>query len=195
MSVPRRVNDGNFDIAHQIGSDEWTTPFSDKGDDISFEVRRRYRVDQSKYVRIPKMTKIKTSKGSAYLVLEGEARDVTGGLLEFTRTYASIPQPRIEGSSIVYNMQFVQDGQLIEFPIPMNANVRYEYSLVKFGQQRAPKAIPFGQNFIAVGGWGNFIAGQEYLAEDANVDIYKSGIFVRRGIYITWPSFTNGLLV
>jgi hypothetical protein len=38
------------------------------------------------------------------------------------------------------------------------------------------------------GGWGNLVAGKDYLAEDSVVRIYKGKIYERRGVYITWPS-------
>ncbi len=203
MAVPHTVNDGSFLVEHQIGADEWSTPFSLFGDSKSFEVKRKYRVQQDKYVRMKAMTKIQVRKGTAYLVEEGDANDIGNGLLEFQRTFAAVPNRRVEGTSIVYNLQFLSISTSYDWESPpeeptvtsisrvMSAEVVYEYFLRRpLPQDGARVEVLFGTPFY-FGGWGQFTPGQRVLAEDSTVEIYKAGIYVRRSVYIRWPNVTT----
>lgn len=201
MAQPAYINDGNFTRAEQNGPDEWRTPFSDRGDFLTFEVMKRYRVDQAYYKRGRSMEKIRTNKGYAYLVEEGEAVESGPGLLDFVRVYSALPNKRIEGTSIIYSVQFVSTQltyewleppdtpTISELPITMSAEVEYEYFLTKPKPLIAPRVTAAFGRLIIIGGWGTFTAGDRVLAEDSEVDIYKGGIYVRRSVYIRYPVF------
>jgi len=125
MSVPAYVNDGNFNIPQQNGWDEFSLPFFNRGDGISFEVRQKWRVTAAKFVP-PKLMQPKTFNvtsgfsasfglqfiagglGLAYLVDVGEAYPVENGLVEYVLTYASVPVKRTEATNVAYPYQFLR---------------------------------------------------------------------------------------
>lgn len=204
MSVPNGYDDGNFALALQNGCQEYTLPFFDKGDDKSFEISVTRRVAAASFTRPELMSKIIHPKmGIAFLVEMTSPRAVGNGLIEWQETYASIPQTRYEASSIIYPMQFLSLStsydwdtvpaapQVQELPVPMSCTVKYEYFIKKPEIQIAPRVAVLYNTVVAFGGWGTLIPGKEYLAQDAEISIYKGEIFQRRGVYITWPAFVK----
>lgn len=200
MAVPRIVDDGDFQTAGVIGSPEWSTPFALQGDALTFEMRLKYRIDQARYKRAKNMQRVATPKGIAYLVDESDTSDIGLGVLEFTRTYASLPKLRIEGTSIVYPFQYLStsasydwatppaEPAVFEVPLNVNAEIQYEYFLKRPVAQVAPKVAVIYGTVFRYGGWGTIFPGQRVLAEDSTIEIYKAGIYVRRGVYIKWPT-------
>lgn len=191
MNVPRIVNDGDFNKEHQVGSDEWKLPFVSVGDNISFELKRKYRVDYRHYRPWQRMAKIATLRGTAYLIDESDAQDIGCGLLEYSRTFASLPVTRNEGTSIVYPIQYLirpfpASPYVSEIPLIVSAEKRFEYFTYKPEPQIAPKVAVINELVYIYGGWGTMVNGKQYLANDSTVKIYKAGIYVREGTYITW---------
>jgi hypothetical protein len=202
--MANQVTDGSYRIAAQTGADEYTLPFSDVGDQISFEVKRIYRVDYNKFVRSKPMSQINSVYGKAYLVEEGPANPIGNGLLEFPRIYASVPQRRVEGSSYVYSVQFLStnvsydpetptpEPSVTEFPVTLSARIVYEYFIGRPAPLIAPRVAVIYGTVITFGGWGTLLYNQEYLAEDSEVSIYKGNIYQRRSIYIRYPVRPGG---
>ena len=190
MSVPKYLNDGNYNTAQQVGCDEWSTPFSAVGDQKSFELRRTYRISEPLYKRSTDMKRITTRKGIAFLVEESETSNVGLGILEYTLTYASVPANRTEYTSIAYGRQFLvtsgEEPSVVELVQTRPAAVYYEYSLKLLKPILAPTVEIVDGVAIAIAGWGRFVAGKLYPAEDSSIGIYKSRIFFRRTIYIRW---------
>lgn len=204
MSVPKYINDGNYKIAQQVGCDETATPFSDVGDQSSFEIKRTYRVAQGYYKRELPMTRIAIAGTYAYLVYESEASNIGLGILEFVRIYASIPATRNwESTTIAYTRQYVSTSanydwttpppapEITEITASTDARVFYEYALTPFEPIFAPRvAVIFG-SVVAYGGWGNLVEGQYYPAEDSKTDVYKGKIYYRRTVAIKWTNFVR----
>ena len=190
MSVPNYLNDGNFNIARQVGCDEWSTPFSAVGDQQSFELTRKYRIAEPYYKRTAEMQRIQTRYGIAYMVEESEASNIGLGILEYTLTYASVPRRRPEYSSISYGRQFLvtsgEEPSVVELVQTRPALIDYEYSLRPLKPILAPTVEVVDGIALAIAGWGTFVAGKLYPAEDSTVGLYKSRIFFRRTIYIRW---------
>lgn len=195
MSVPKTVNDGDFTKQALCGTPEYCFPFYDRGDDVSFEWISRWRCDARSYARLPLMTRYITPKGSAYLVNEGDPRDVGNGLLETKRTWASLPVTRIEGSSISYSFQFYRISaglmdagtpEIAEFPSTVSCDVKFEYFLTKPQPLIAPRIGLVFNNLQFLGGYGALQNGRQYPAQDSDVDIYKGRIYVRKTLLFTW---------
>lgn len=204
MAVPHTVTDGRYTPAVQIGPDRWNRPFMDQGDGTSFEVMRKYRVDYSTYTPGTIMTPIVTKLGIAYLVSESETQEIGNGLLEFDRVYASIPVQRAVGTSLVYELQVVNNQVVYNFsetptapevagiPLQRNATEVWDYAI-----NAPPPALE--QPYISVvnnriftfGNWGQFTPGQQVLAADTDSGIYKGRIYYRRSVYITWPNIAT----
>lgn len=190
MSVPKYINDGDYNIARQVGCNEWSTPFSSVGDQYSFELTRTYRIAEVKYKRTPEMQRIQTTKGIGYMVEESDASNIGLGILEYTLTYANVPRRRKEYTSIGYARQFLdtssEEPSVVELVQTRAAIVDYEYGLKPFDPILAPTVEVVGGHAIAIAGWGKFVAGRYYPAEDSTVGLYRSRIYFRRTIYIKW---------
>ena len=204
MSVPKYLNDGNYRLTQQVGCDEISLPFSDVGDHSSVEIKRTYRVAQGSYIPALPMSRISIASGFAYLVNESEASNIGLGILEFTRTYASIPITRNwENTTIAYSKQYVSTSASYDWTTPPPApeiteitystpgRVFYEFSLTPFDPLIAPRvAVLFG-SVVAFGGWGLLQEGQFYPAEDSEVGIYKGKIYYRRTVAVKWSNFVR----
>lgn len=204
MKIPRYFNDGDYKKTQQVGCDEISMPFSDVGDHGSYEITRTYRVAQGSYRPEQAMARIVISSGLAYLVNESEARNIGNGILEFTRTYATIPVTRNwESTTIAYTRQYPSTSasydwttapptpEITEVTVPMSARLIYEYSLTRFEPIIAPRVEVIFGSVVSFGGWGTLVEGQYYAAEDSKTDVYKGRIYYRRTIAIKWTNFVR----
>ena len=201
MAVPKTVTDGNYNVPQQVGAGEWSTPFSssggiilpynEPGDQRTAELKLKYRVDQYYYERTKAGSRIKTPKGYMWLVNESDTSDVGNGILEYTLTYSSLPCARVEFSTVNYARQeLTTDGDIVTIPETVPSQIRYEYALQPFDVINAPRIEKIADSYFTYGGWGNFVAGNWYLAEDTEVGLYKGPIYFRKGIYIRWKALT-----
>lgn len=198
MTAPRYIDDGNFSIARQHGAMELRFPFSSKGDNFSFEALITYRQDQASYRPLPRMFPMRIRNNTCYLVDESSVRYVGNGLMEFVRTFATIPVTRTEYGSIVYPNQYlsttVAEDQSValstgEITYTRDCKILYEYarSADALPTIIAPKIeVLFGKFQFTFGNWGNISPNQPILAQDTNTAIYKGGIYVRVGFYINF---------
>ena len=213
MSVPNQINDGNWTVATQTGPGWWTLPFVDKGDTQSFEYHAKFRQAAANYTPLlntsgvyapPPLTPreatttITTARGTAYLVDESQTSDVGCGILEFTRTYASLPVRRTEGSTITYAVQFVSSGgfsftgppplpEIAELPLTMNADIVYEYSIAKPDVIISPRVVSIFGTLLYLGDWVQPVANDYVVAEDSAISIYRGYFYQRRTPYIYYP--------
>ena len=139
--------------------------------------------------------KITTLLGDAYLVDESEAAHVGNGLVEFTRTYAGLPNSRREGTTIAYSFQTLSlsafadgEAEIAEVTVTLGADVLYEYFLQKPKAYQAPRIALVNGKVIYYGNWKpSYPSGTEIVAQDSEVGIHKGGIYYRKTIIITWP--------
>jgi len=193
MAVPRISDDGSKAAAYQVGAEEIVRPFANRGDSVSWESHRKYRVQQDRYVRAPIMTQLMHRFGRMYLVDE-KTNPIGSGLLELDRTYASLPVTRDEGGSTVWTLQILiadETSSVEEVPMVMACVVRYEYFLQLPPPIISPKVFTVAGIAQFIGGWGRFRPGQIIPAEDSSVDVYKGGIYERRTVYVRMPSGIN----
>lgn len=191
MAAVKYYDDGDWTIPRQHGPALWRFPFSNKGDNVSFEYLVTYRIDAASYSPLQAMTKIRTPKGDAYLVEEGATRYIGNGILEWTRIFASVPVTRLEGTTIVFAWQFNKTvpPSIAEVTRPMNGKLKSEYSLIELPQISAPSvAIVFDTTYY-FGGFGFLRPGMTIAAQNSASRIYKGLIYVRETILITLPSF------
>jgi len=193
MAVPSIVDDGDFSEPMQNGGDEYTMPFYAKGDDVSWEITRKMRVASEYYVRPKLMQKVKTRFGNAYRVDMTDPSESGNSLVEWTETLASLPVKRIEGSTIVWALQFLDSAtpEVAEIPMTLTAEFEYEYFLTQPEPIIAPKVAIIAGQIAIFNNWGTFYGGQRIAAEDSDVGIYKGRIYYRKTPYIRYPRFTN----
>lgn len=243
MSVPYRVDDGNFSVPIFVGPPEINLPFADEGDMTSRIIRQKLRQDARNYKGAPAMSIYNSSAtsgqstsgislpsssdgftiapvtnwnqllisrgvdpkdipgkiiginsgvgvgGSAYLVDEGPTRDIGNGIVEWWRTYATVPITRETGSTIGYSEQVaISAGEIIEYSTTKAARIVWEY----FANNRpeaflAPRIVSIGGAIYYVGGiaaWRTRLSGGATLACDQEVGIYLGKIYYRKSIYI-----------
>jgi len=136
------------------------------------------------------MLRVRVTQGYAYLVEEEAPSHVGNGIVEFTRTYVSVPRTRYDYTTITHSRQEIIGGELVETQETVPALVKYEYSLKVLKQIDAPRIMFVNNVAYTVGGFGTFTPGKHYLAEDSEGGIYKCGIFFRRSVLILWKAFT-----
>jgi hypothetical protein len=188
MKVPKYFDDGNYKVPQQVGPMEVSFPFFSKNDTRSYELVITYRVNKDHFTSGRIMTSLVTQYGVSYLVDQSEARSVGNGILEYTRTYASVPARRDEYTTIVHSRQELINGALIETQESVPAVVRYEYSLQPFKQFDAPRCVIVDGVPLTWGGFGVFVPGKNYLAEDTEVGFYKGAIYFRKSVIIKWKA-------
>lgn len=215
MSVPSFIDDGNFSTAQQNGPGWWTLPFMNRGDSRTFEFHAKFRQSAASYVPYenqmagvlntppPLIVRenpqwIQTARGKAYLVEESETTDVGCGILEFTRTYAGLPEARTEFSSIVYPFQFPSNSasydwtvppagpEVAELPIRVQASIVFEYSLTPLPVIRAPKVFTVFNTFVYI---GTPPENGFFVAEDSENSIYRGYFYERKTAYVEWAPF------
>ena len=221
MSVPNQINDGNWTVATQTGPGWWTLPFVSKGDTPSFEYHAKFRQAAANYTPLKNslapfntppttnhelLSTLVVSRGgvsvTTYLVDESETSDVGCGILEFTRTYASLPTTRTEQSTITYPFQFVSTTlsydwtsppvapEVAELPITVNADVVYEDSLTKPSITYAPKVFSVFGRLVYIGSPTPLGAGY-FVAEDSAIELYRGFFYQRKSVYVSWSQFTS----
>ena len=188
--APRQVNDGNWKLESQLGCDAVSHPFSNRGDHKTAEIKRKMQVDHRFLKSMAPMSQINTPYGKMYLVEQGDTSQVANGIVEFTRTFSTVPAPRLEYGQIGYTRQEFTGTAIVEFTETVPCVIAWEYSLSPLKQLLAPRIVAIGSTFKTFGDWGTFAVGQQYLAEDSLNDIYKSKIYFRNSIYITWKALT-----
>lgn len=189
MAANRIVTDGDYSLEGLVGTPSVVFPFFDKNDNETFEVTSKHRVDYRSYKAAKIMQKARISPyGYAYLVDQSEATDVGNGILEFTRTYSSVPKKRAELTTTNHSRQELIGGELIETQETVPAAVIYEYSLKPLKQIDAPRCVIVDGVPLTYGNFGTFVPGRLYLAEDTEVGFYKGKIYFRKSIYIKWKA-------
>jgi hypothetical protein len=232
MSVIRQVSDGDYSTAWVNGPPSIKYPFKEFGDIATWEWHAKLRMDAMAYRRNllarysyngvqyganygELLSYWNTPIGIGQLINPGEPQDVGNGLVEFTVVISPVPVPRIQGQSIVYNIQLTDNSTtpptISEIQTPVSAAVYFEYGTSMFTPLRAPKyglIIQGGTTLLQVlGDWGvyqfspyfgfqftslpigtSFKAGDLVLAQDSTCDIYKGPFYYRRSPFITWPN-------
>lgn len=195
MPTPfNRIDDGNYNIAQQNGSIVLDWPLASVGDFNHFTAKVMRAVDVRRFVAPLPMDQRSFDLGDAYLVdLTDPSRDGSPGgsmILNYTELYASLPVTRIEYTTIVYTQQFADIvGQTFEDapPITRDAQVTYEYSLVKpLVTLEAPKLYVIGGVLFESGHFTKLNDGDLVLAEDSSTLRYLGLIWCRRSVRIVW---------
>lgn len=139
----------------------------------------------------------------------GSIRNIGGGVIEFERQYALVPDSRSEYESHVYDYHLV--FYTLGFPnfctqgTPLNVHSRLQYDYFKtddpnsINLPRAPQLLQTCLGYVQLDDFPSTAtpSGTEILAEDATFKIWKPGIYERRMRFIRWISsvdllFNNG---
>ncbi len=194
MSAHTIIADGNFRFAFQNGGTTFRYPFADKGDGISFIASLKKRILATSYLAPTINSRMDFPQGPAFLVDFSPPTPVSEGeaLLEWTESYASIPQTRTEYGSITYTQQFlatngIGERSVEEWTATRDAAFVYEYSQnAPLPRIQAPLLVTLANVIFARGGWGTFTDGQLILAQDTTSEIYMGKIYQRKSVIIPY---------
>ena len=99
--------DGNFAIPYSVSPPRFSQPF--EGDAGEYILEQDFWVHENHFAALPLNTPHESPNGDParsyanyYLVKESPTTKVGNGILSWTRTYAQIPNSRIDPSTIVY---------------------------------------------------------------------------------------------
>ena len=203
-TTPTFINDGNWGLLSLMNV-EYDFPFSDVGDNTTFQAYATFRMDKTAYRPRASMSLFNFPLGTAYLTKLGRPRDLGNNIFEFTDVYSTVPQNRTEFGSFTYTMQFYEaagtsnvdptkyfydvtyDLEEQTFTIPAQFKYEYFVNSAPTPLLRARAFMLFGRMYI-MGGTPT-INGTQIIAEDSTVKIWAAKIYERRTAYVsTQPS-------
>lgn len=200
FTTPSIINDGDWS-ALSLMSVEYDFPFSEVGDNITFQAYAVFRMDKLAYRARSAMSLYSFPLGTAYLTKLGRPSDIGNGLYEFTDVYSMIPQQRTEYGSFTYTLQFSESAgtsnvdpskyfydvtyDLEESTFTVAAQFLYEYFAFS-----APSPVLKARAFMLFGklyfiGGGPILSGSRIVAEDSQVTIWQGKIWQRRTPYVS----------
>jgi hypothetical protein len=128
----------------------------------------------------------------------GSFKSIGGGIIEFRREYALIPDTRSEWESHVYNQSVyfpvIGRNGTAEIQLTVPSRVQFDYfqtndpttiDLPKAPVMWVPGAIFFLNGFLEIAGSPT---GTEVLAEDATYKLWKGNIYERQQRFIPWTN-------
>jgi hypothetical protein len=135
----------------------------------------------------------------------GSIKSIGGGIYEFEREFATVPDTRSEYESFTYSYQFVfvgEQGGITEVPFTVQSRLQFDYfqtdAPLSIDLPKAPRAIQIMNIIYLIHGWFAYYTsptGTEFLAEDAKLKIWKGNIYERQQRFIEWININDlGLL-
>ncbi len=117
----------------------------------------------------------------------GTFKSVGAGIVEFSREFALLPDTRNEYESFVYSFQFWQtvsgSSSIAEAPKTMASRVQFDYfqtdDFSSIELPRAPRVIQVFDALHFQNGYGSLVPGEEILAEDSTVKLWRGNIYER----------------
>lgn len=124
-----------------------------------------------------------------WLVEESQPHDIGAGLVEWERVYAYLPPSRVVGESIVYVIQEVYSGDIVEMPIATTANVQHDYFHTLNPRDEIPllrawKIAKLGDVIYTLGTPPGDLD-TTILAEDSQVRPWRGNIYLRTAPYVS----------
>lgn len=176
-------------------------PFSDKGDNQSFTIAQRYKIDKNAYRPRATMSATQFPQGLAYLTKLGTPRDTGCGIYDVEDIFSSVPVTRTEYGSYCYQQQWYDTVANTDVdPSKYFYNVTYDIAeqsftvsgeyLYEYFINTAPVTLRkprvyfiFGRLYYDAAG-GKPYTGTKIIADDSAVTIYAGRIFERKTPYV-----------
>jgi hypothetical protein len=115
---PAIIYDGDFTVATACGPKQIEYPF--EGDTESMVISQEFMQLQASFKRLPLDTR-QSARLDAFLVNEDGFQNLGGGVMKWTRTYATIPQSRRENETFAYTLPGITSEGLAERKIISSA--------------------------------------------------------------------------
>ncbi len=201
MPVPGIIEDGDFSVLLQNGAWVPSFPFANVGDDTTFIMRAKFRVNLNNWVKPIAMSQLSfTAYGLAYFVdIESTDGINNSEIVDYTFVYASIPVRRVEyGSASATIQKSVKNADttvsLVQYTDTFDAQFIYEYSanaplpqLIR-GRLMRPTNVLSAGPIQQAGPWKNASqAGNAQLAQNSTSKIWKGRIYERLSVFVTPP--------
>jgi hypothetical protein len=188
--------DGDFTQAELAGPPEFEIPF--KTDPKPYAYKIPYWQFLSNYSE-PDVGSAGPLGGIYVGGTPGSFKSVGGGIIEFRREFALVPDTRSEYESHVYNYQFwfpcVGRNGTSQLNLTTLSRVQFDYFRTddpsSVDLPRAPVFWDTGGVPAFLNGWFDIKCsdtGTEVLAEDAQLKTWKPGIYERQMRFIRWIS-------
>lgn len=195
--MPQILYDGDFTVAQIAGSPEFSIPFAT--DPKPYLYKLKYWQFLNNFVE-PALGELGPLGGGYVGGSPGTFKSIGGGVIEFEREYARVPDTRSEWESYVYDYHVVfftlglpnycAEGT----PLRLNSRIQFDYFATNdpntIDLPRAPKLMPSCLGTIQIGEFPTpeTPTGTEVQAEDATFKIWKPGIYERQIRFIKWLS-------
>ncbi len=174
----------------------WETPF--ETDPKPYIYRVLYQIKASAYKTLALYAK---GPFGGQHVGESNFKTSKGGILSFSREFARKPDSRSEFESIVFPHQILSYSAIIgssadlqtynfseatitEIPVTVPSRIQYDYfdttSPTTVPLPKAPRVLTVGDVGYSIHGWSRLKSGDQMLAEDATLRIWRGRIYERR---------------
>jgi hypothetical protein len=192
-NLSRCYFDGDFTTAQLAGPPQFEIPF--KTDPKPYAYKLPYWQFLSNFADISFGTP--GPLGGTYVGgSPGTFKSIGGGIIEFWREFALVPDTRSEFESFVYPYQFyfpmIGRSGTAELPITTSSRVQFDYfrtddpssiPLPRAPKMWAPGAVFFLNDWLSVALSPD---GTEVLAQDSTLKQWKGDIFERQSRFIRW---------
>ena len=193
--MPQVLYDGDFTTAQVAGPPEFEIPFAI--DPKPYVYTLTYWQFLNSFVDIP-FGEPGPLGGTYVGGAVGSFKGVGGGVVEFKRTFANVPDTRSEYESFIYNQSvyFPCTGSLsgvAEIPLTRPTRIQFDYfqtddpqndiELPKAPVMWAPGAVFFLNGFLDI---ACAPTGTEVLAEDSSFKTWRGNIYERRMRFVAW---------
>lgn len=194
--MPSVLFDGDYTTPQQAGLPQYESPFP--ADPKRYLYSVPYWQFDTDYV--PEAIGTAGPYGG-FNVGDSSPKSVGGGVVEYQRSYALVPDTRSEFESHVYSYQIVlvgAEGGITEIPTTTNSRVQFDYfktdTPLDIDLPKAPRAVQILNVIYLLHDWLSVWespSGTEVLAEDATLHIWKPGIYERKQRFIQWVHYTE----
>lgn len=199
MSVPNEINDGNWSALQRSEGGSITFPFSDRGDNATWQQQLHYKIDRPAYRPRPTMSRVQGDLGVGYLTKLGDVRDTSCGLVEWEDTISALPAKRTESGAFAYTYQWWRattgdnvdpskyfynvNFDIEEQTFTVDADYTFEYFLFKKPQPLIkPRVFLLYDKLMQIG--GTPVLGNQLVAEDSQVTIWEAQIYERKTPFV-----------
>lgn len=132
----------------------------------------------------------------------GASKTIGGGVVEFRREYALVPDTRSEHESFVYSYQIILvggQGGITEMPTTTQSRLQLDYFHTSdpssIDLPKAGRAFQLQNTIYMLHGFCDTVlhgtTGQEILAQDATYKRWKGNIYERQQRFVEWISIAD----
>ncbi len=198
--MPTLLFDGDYTQAQLAGPPNFEIPF--KTDPKPYAYKLKYW-QLLNYFSEPALGDAGPLGGGYVGGSPGTFKSVGGGVIEFDREYARVPDTRSEPESFVYSYPIIltgASGGITEMPITTHSRVQFDYfatdDIATIDLPRAPKAFQLLQTIYLLNGLSEYVCtgaatGTEIQAQDATLKVWKPGIYERQTRFVRWIALTE----